>query len=169
MHDTITCIVTRRLWFICYCYCSTSISSGGILVLPNPYITRAGSFPRYTHTFAHTYTVAVYYCVLSFPGTTADLVRFFADPQVTSHEPDSHFCARVVVCVKGKGAHQAAAKCELRKRATMARCAVAIGLRSGRGCRRRLSIQVVASANFKNKTTVSGGHRHDRVCPTKKI
>lgn len=52
----------------------------------------------------------------------------------------------------------------------MRRCAVAIGLRSGRGCRRISiqDIQVVASANFKNKTTVSGGHRHDRVSPTRK-
>lgn len=46
---------------------------------------------------------------------------FLPTREVTSHEPDSRFCARVVmcVCVKGKGAHQAAAKYELRKRAPM--------------------------------------------------
>jgi len=35
--------------------------------------------------------------------------------------------------VKGKGAHQAAVKCELRKRVPMRSAAVAVGLRRGRG------------------------------------
>jgi len=74
-------------------------------------------------------------------------------------------CVCVCVCVKGKGAHQAATKCGLRKRAqwrldyaaTVVVDVVNVVLTS--------CIRVVASANFKNKTTVSGGHRHERVSP----
>lgn len=85
--------------FICCCYCcsssgsstrnnSSSVSSAGYY----PYINRAGSFPRYTHTLIPLQYINAFGLFLVLLLISSG---FLPTRAVTSQELDSHFCAGV--------------------------------------------------------------------------